>query len=102
MLLFCAGKYVKHRIDALDKDSLTYSYTLTEGDALLSNIEAITYEIKFQSTADGGCKGTNVSKYHPKPGAEIKEEEIKEGKEKAMAVYKVVEAYLIANPEAYA
>ncbi|XP_030975461.1 major allergen Pru ar 1-like [Quercus robur] len=95
-------KYVKHRTDALDEEKLTYSYTLIEGDDLLDKIESISYEMKFEPTPGGGCKGTNVSKYHPKPGVQINEEEVKAGKEKAMAIYKGVEAYLLANPNVYA
>ncbi|OAY27698.1 major allergen Pru ar 1 [Manihot esculenta] len=94
-------KYVKHRIDALDKEKMTYNYTLIEGDVLMDKIESIAYEIKFEATPDGGCKGTNVTKFHPKAGVEIKEEAVQEGKQKAMAVFKAVEAYLIANPQAY-
>jgi hypothetical protein len=95
-------KHLKHRIDAIDEEKLTYGYTLIEGDDLLDKFESISYEIKFESSPDGGAKCTNFSKYHPKPGAQINEEEIKAGKEKGMAVYRVVEAYLLANPEAYA
>ncbi|KAG6735845.1 hypothetical protein POTOM_061486 [Populus tomentosa] len=94
--------YAKHRIDAVDKDNLTHSYTAVEGVTLLDKFESIAYDIKFEATPEGGCKGTFVSKYFPKPGAEVKEEEIKEGKEKAAAVYKAVEAYVVANPQAYA
>ncbi|KAL3582997.1 hypothetical protein D5086_017329 [Populus alba] len=96
------SKYAKHRIDAVDKDNLTHSYTAVEGVTLLDKFESIAYDIKFEATPEGGCKGTFVSKYFPKPGAEVKEEEIKEGKEKAAAVYKAVEAYVVANPQAYA
>lgn len=81
---------------------MTYSYTMIEGSELMDKLESISYEIKFESSPEGGCKGTNTSKYYPKPGVMIKEEEIKAGKEKAMAVFKAVEAYLSANPEAYA
>ncbi|KAI4303180.1 hypothetical protein MLD38_038842 [Melastoma candidum] len=95
-------KYLKHRVDALDKEKLTYSYTMIEGAELADKIESISYEIKMEATPEGGCKGTNVSKYTPKPGVVITEEEIKEGKEKAAFVFKAVEAYLLANPEAYA
>ncbi|KDP27858.1 hypothetical protein JCGZ_18938 [Jatropha curcas] len=95
-------KHVKHRIDGLDTEKLTHSYTLIEGDALDDKNESIAFEIKFEATVDGGCKGTSVSKFHPKPGFEIKEDEVKKGKEKAAALFKAVEAYLIANPEAYA
>uniref|UniRef100_A0A5B7B3B5 Putative major allergen Pru ar 1 n=1 Tax=Davidia involucrata TaxID=16924 RepID=A0A5B7B3B5_DAVIN len=94
-------KYVKHRIDALDKDNMTYAYTLIEGDALMDKLESISYEIKLESSPDGGCIGKNTSKYHTKPGIEIKEEDIKSGKEKAAGVFKAVEAYLLANPDAY-
>ncbi|XP_027115953.1 major allergen Pru ar 1-like [Coffea eugenioides] len=95
-------KYVKHRIDAVDKENLTYAYTLIDGDALMDKLDSISYEMKFEPSPDGGCKGKNVSTYHTKPGVEIKEEEIKDGKEKAAGVFKLVEAYLLANPEAYA
>ncbi|XP_027121032.1 major allergen Pru ar 1-like [Coffea arabica] len=95
-------KYVKHRIDAVDKENLTYAYTLIDGDALMDKLDSISYEMKFEPSPDGGCKGKNVSTYHTKPGVEIKEEEIKDGKEKAAGVFKLVEGYLLANPEAYA
>lgn len=104
-MLICAGneiKYLKHRTDALDKEKMIYSYTLIEGDELVDRIEAINYEIKFQETPDGGCIGTKVTKYYVKAGTKIVEEDTKPGKEKAMAVFKAVEAYLLANPTAYA
>nr|CAN79556.1 hypothetical protein VITISV_025730 [Vitis vinifera] len=69
-------KYVKHRIDELDKEKMIYKYTLIEGDALMDKIEYISYEISFEASPDGGCKSKNVSVYHLKPGVEIKEEEI--------------------------
>jgi len=56
----------------------------------------------MEASPDGGCEGTNRSNYHPKPGTVISEDEIKAEKEKAMAVFKAAEAYLLANPEASA
>ncbi|CAA2962027.1 PR-10 type pathogenesis-related [Olea europaea subsp. europaea] len=94
-------KYVKHRIDALDKENMSYSYTLIEGDALMNILESITYEIKIESAPEGGSKVKNTSTYNTKPGVEIKEENVKAGKEKAAGVFKAVEAYLSANPDAY-
>ncbi|KAH7511425.1 hypothetical protein JRO89_XSUnG0203200 [Xanthoceras sorbifolium] len=95
-------KYLKNRVDALDKDKMMYAYTVIEGDALPDKVESISYEVKYEATPDGGCKGTNVSKYNLKPGAEIGEEQLKVAKAKAMAIFKFVEAYLLANPAAYA
>lgn len=94
--------FAKHRIDVLDKDNMIYVYTLVDDGEFMDKIESITYEMKLESTPDGGCKGKNISKYQPKPGVQIQEEQIKSGKEKAAGVFKAVEAYLQANPNAYA
>ncbi|XP_061369348.1 major allergen Pru ar 1-like [Gastrolobium bilobum] len=95
-------KHLKHRIDAIDKENLTYSYAVIEGDAVLEKVESVSHEIKFEPDTKGGCKVKNVSKYHPKAGVEIKEEDFKASREEGSAILKVVDAYLVANPEAYA
>ncbi|KAK2993269.1 hypothetical protein RJ640_001051 [Escallonia rubra] len=94
-------KSMKHRIDGLDKENFTYSYTLIEGDALMNEIESITYHLKIVPSADGGSICKNRSIYHTKGDAQVTEEQIKAGKEKAIGVFKVVESYLQANPETY-
>ncbi|XP_020238517.1 major allergen Pru ar 1 [Cajanus cajan] len=95
-------KSLKHRIDAIDQEKLTYSYAVIEGDAALEKVDAISHEIKFEATEKGGCKTKNVSKYQPKPGVDVKEEDFKAAREEGLALLKVVDAYLVANPEAYA
>ncbi|XP_050239865.1 major allergen Pru ar 1-like isoform X4 [Quercus robur] len=93
--------YVKHRIDEIDDVNFTYSYSLIEGDALTDIIEKISYEIKLVASPDGGSILKSTSKYHTKGDHEIKEEQIKAGKEKAAGLFKAVEGYLLANPDAY-
>ncbi|GFP83417.1 major allergen pru ar 1 [Phtheirospermum japonicum] len=93
-------KSVKHRVDAIDTENLSHSYSILEGDALMGVIESIAYHIKIVPTEDGGCVCKNTSIYHTKEGVEIDEEKIKEGKEKAMVMFKAIEAYLQANPDA--
>ena len=66
---------MKHRIDEIDNANFTYAYTLIEGDAISETLEKISYEIK--------------------------EDQIKAGKEKAGGLFKAVEGYLLTNPEAY-
>ncbi|XP_057809692.1 major allergen Pru ar 1-like [Salvia miltiorrhiza] len=95
-------KYMKHRIDGLDEAAMTYSYTLIEGDPLMDKLDKVAYETKMEASEDGGTKGKNGSTYYTKAGVEIKEEEIKAGKDKAAGLLKAVEAYLLANPEIYA
>ncbi|KAK6930227.1 Bet v I/Major latex protein [Dillenia turbinata] len=94
-------EYVKHKIEAIDKEKLTYAYTLIEGDALGDKLEKICYEVKFETGADGGSICKSSSKFYTKGDAELKEEEIKAGREKAMGLFKAVEAYLLANPDSY-
>ncbi|KAF7850363.1 hypothetical protein BT93_L5580 [Corymbia citriodora subsp. variegata] len=95
-------KYLKHRIDALDAENLVCKYTLIEADVVFDKIQSVAYEIKFEASSDGGCVCKMTSEYHTKAGVELKEEDIKQGKDKAMGLYKVVEEYLLANPSVYA
>ena len=105
LLFFCAAfpfKYVKHRIDEVDKDNFVCKYTMIEGDPLEDKLESIAYEVKFEATSDGGCLCKMTTKYNVIGGFEVKEEEIKEGRESSLGVCKVVEAYLLENPQVYA
>nr|XP_017224795.1 PREDICTED: major allergen Pru av 1-like [Daucus carota subsp. sativus] len=92
---------VKYHIDELSEDTYKYNYTLLEGDALVENLEKITYEVKFESSPSGGTISKVTSKYYTKGEFMLKEEDIKAGKEKVLSMYKVAEAYLIQNPDAY-
>ncbi|KAK4491591.1 hypothetical protein RD792_002345 [Penstemon davidsonii] len=94
-------KSLKYHIDELNEESLTYKYTLIEGDALVDKLEKITYEVKFEKTADGGSISKVTSKYYTVGDFMLKEEEVKAGKEKVIGMYKAVEAYLVQNPNAY-
>ena len=90
---------MKHRIDSLDKENFAFGYSVIEGDALMSTLEKIANEIKFESSPDGGCICKSTSKYYTIGEIEIKEEQIKAGKEKGMGMFKAVESYLLANPD---
>ncbi|XP_027164836.1 major allergen Pru ar 1-like [Coffea eugenioides] len=94
--------FLKYHIDELNEETYTYSYTLIEGDALSDKLEKITYEVKFEPTANGGTISKMTSKYYPKGDYVVNEEEVMAGKEKASGMYKAVEAFLLQNPEAYA
>ena len=92
---------MKHRIEELDKENFVCKYRMIEGDVLSEKLESIANEVKFEG-ADGGSICKMTSEYHTKEGFEIEEEEIKDGKAKAIGIYKVVEAYLLENPNVYA
>ncbi|XP_048129317.1 major allergen Pru ar 1-like [Rhodamnia argentea] len=91
-------KYTKHKIGALDVENLYCKYTLIESDIKFDEIDCIVLEVKFTS-ANGGCVWKVTSDYHVKEGAELKEDDIKQGKDMAMGLFKTVEEYLVANPD---
>ncbi|CAL8080366.1 unnamed protein product [Prunus armeniaca] len=93
--------YVKHKIDSIDKENHSYSYTLIEGDALGDNLEKISYETKLVASPSGGSVIKSTSHYHTKGDVEIKEEHVKAGKEKASNLFKLIETYLKGHPDAY-
>ncbi|KAL3506004.1 hypothetical protein ACH5RR_031386 [Cinchona calisaya] len=92
---------LKYQIDELNEETYTYNYTLIEGGALTDKLEKITYEVKFEPTPEGGSVSKVTSKYYTKDDFVLNEEEIKAGKEKVLGMYKVVEAYLLQNLDAY-
>ncbi|OWM79728.1 hypothetical protein CDL15_Pgr023140 [Punica granatum] len=78
---FAHGGHLKcfnHRIDSIDVEKLVCKYTFIESDLPLTRLSRWCTSL------------------------ELKEEDIKQGKDKAVGLYKVVEEYLAANPEAYA
>lgn len=88
---------MKQRVDAIDKDALTYTYSIIGGDILLDIIESIVNHFTIVSTPDGGSIVKNTTIYNTKGDAVIPEENIKDATEKSGLIFKAVEAYLLAN-----
>ncbi|XP_030463080.1 major strawberry allergen Fra a 1-3-like [Syzygium oleosum] len=91
-------KYTKHKIDALDAGSFYCKYTMIESDIKFDKIDCVVEEVKFVA-AGSGCVCKMTSEYHVQEGCELKEEDIKKGKDRAMGLYKAIEEYLVANPD---
>lgn len=92
---------MKHRVDELDKEDFSYKYSIIDGDALMGVLESISYEVKIDASPDGGSVCRTTSTYYTKGDIQITEEQIKRGKEKAIIMFRAVEAYLLANPDLY-
>ncbi|KAJ0092031.1 hypothetical protein Patl1_24970 [Pistacia atlantica] len=93
--------YMKHRIDMLDKENYMCKYTFIDSDILMDRLEYITYEVKFEGHGHGGCVCKITSEFKPKEGVDIKDIDIELGKDRAIGMYEVVEAYLIAHHHDY-
>jgi hypothetical protein len=92
---------LKQKVDEIDQTNFSYRYSVIEGDALSDKLEKINYEIKIVASPDGGSILKSISKYHTKGDHELKEEQIKAGKEKFSGIFKAVEGYLLAHPDEY-
>ncbi|EEF43031.1 Major allergen Pru ar, putative [Ricinus communis] len=92
-------KHAKHKIEAIDKDNLTFSHSVIEGDMLTNGLEKITYDVKFEQSSDGGCICKENSKYYTIGDFELNMEQLQAGKEKVLGMFKAVEAYILANPD---
>ena len=84
--------YAKLRIDEMDNANFTYGYSLMEGDALTGRPEKISYKFKLVASPEGGSILKSICKYLTKGDQEIKEEEIKAGKDNTARLFKAVEA----------
>ncbi|MFS7989954.1 putative START-like domain superfamily protein [Helianthus anomalus] len=78
------------------------SIEFIKGDGGARSIKQINFSGgKFEGSPDGGSISKMTTTIYPHGEFEIKEEELKVGKEKVLGLYKVVEAYLLKNPNAY-
>lgn len=94
-------KFLKQRIEVQDSENLVHSHTVIEGDALGDTLESIKYELKFEAAADGGTVVKRTTVYQTKGDVAVSEERVKAGNETALKLFKAVEAYVLANPDAY-
>ncbi|KAF9589225.1 hypothetical protein IFM89_020663 [Coptis chinensis] len=95
-------KYTKERVDFLDRENLEYKYTLIEGGQLGKKVEWVRTHITVESASDGGCVYKVSSEYKTLPGVEFPDEEIQFVKNRMAGMFKAVESYVLANPDAYA
>ena len=74
---------------------------MIEANVWKDAVEKVTYEHKFVATPEGGSICKRTSTYYIKGDAEINKDQIKDvyGK-KTAGLFKAVEAYFLANPDA--
>lgn len=91
---------MKHQIGGHDDKNFSYSYSLIEGGPLGDKLEKISYDNKFEAAANGGSICKSSMKFHTVGDYVITEDEIKAQIKGSETVYKAVEAYLLATPDA--
>ncbi|XP_058078791.1 pathogenesis-related protein 1-like [Magnolia sinica] len=93
--------YWKDRIDEIDNDKHLFKYSVIEGGLLGKKVKSTTFTLEFK----GGIEGGSICKFHGEfetvEGSVPKEDETKEMMGNMVGMFKAVEGYLVANPNAY-
>ncbi|GLJ10568.1 hypothetical protein SUGI_0130880 [Cryptomeria japonica] len=93
--------YVKEKVEEVDEEKLVYRYSHVEGGLLGKKVSSATYEFKYTPKAEGGCICSYVVHFDSLPGVPQDDEKVKEIKDMSTALFKKIEAYLLANPNLY-
>ncbi|KAJ6911910.1 major allergen Pru ar 1-like [Populus alba x Populus x berolinensis] len=91
---------VTFKIETIDEENFAYSFSLIESNVWMEGVEKVIFEHTFVPTPEGGSICKRTSNYYIKDGAEIKEDQIKKDGKKTEGLFKAVEAYFLANPDA--
>nr|ARX80137.1 pathogenesis-related protein 10 [Lilium regale] len=92
--------FVKERLDFVDHDKFEVKSTLIEGGLLTTTLDSASMHFKIDPTSSGGSLCKAALDFKPKPGVDAGDEATK-GNEHLAQVFKKVEAFLVANPDAY-
>ncbi|XP_026444803.1 major allergen Pru ar 1-like [Papaver somniferum] len=82
--------------------SIECNYTVIESDAFSNKVDHISNKIKFEIAHGGGCICKSKISYYLKAGAVLNEDELKVRRESSKGLYKIVQDYLVKNPDVYA
>ncbi|WP_146133170.1 pathogenesis-related BetVI family protein, partial [Acinetobacter baumannii] len=93
--------YVKESVDEVDEEKLVYRYSHVEGGMLGKKLASAKYEFKYTAKPDGGSVCSSVFHYDSLPGVPHDEGKAKEIKDMGTALFKKIEAHLLANPTLY-
>ncbi|KAK9136783.1 hypothetical protein Sjap_007377 [Stephania japonica] len=99
---FLPFKRASERVVELDKEKFVYTHSVLEGGKLGIKYKSLWRKITFEATPSGGSVCKLEGKIEELEGVEFNEEDENNSKEDGLATYKAVDAYLQANPDAYA
>ncbi|XP_027339034.1 pathogenesis-related protein 10 [Abrus precatorius] len=92
-------KYVLHRVDAIDEGAFVYNFSIIEGTGLAEPLEKVSYKSQLVDGPNGGTIRKVHVQFFTKGDATLSEEELTANKAKIEGLVKLVEGYLLANPD---
>lgn len=106
MRLFLAVKlpvnFVTGRVDVLDNEKHVFKFSVIEGGHLGVRLKSYSFEHKFEAASDGSTVGKVILEYETVDDTDLSEEEKGQIIGAVLGKMKLVEGFLLANPDAYA
>ena len=94
--------HLKERLEFVDEEKFEIKSSVLEGGNLGKEVESASTHFKFESSANGGTIVKVVATYKLLPGVQPSADETAKAKDAVTKHIKAAEAYLLANPTAYA
>ncbi|XP_068636287.1 major strawberry allergen Fra a 1.08-like [Aristolochia californica] len=94
-------RYWKHRVDTIDDENFVFLYSIIEGGLIGKKVKSTWFELKFEGNPDGTTSCKLLGEFDTL-GKTLPLEEEKEMMGGMVGMFKAVEGYLLANPNAYA
>lgn len=95
-------RYVKDRVEAMDKENYVFKYSIVEGGILGFKVNSYVAEVAFTSRSDGDCFAKLKIEYESLGDSLLNEEDVRNIKQGILTMVKAAERFLLANPNAYA
>lgn len=89
-------------MDAIDDQQRVFKYSVIEGGLIGKKVKSTSFELKFEPATDGGSVCKFNAEFESMEDGLPTEEVTKEIMGGMTGMFKALEGYLLANPEAYA
>ncbi|KAF7813499.1 putative START-like domain, Bet v I type allergen [Senna tora] len=84
-------------VEGVDEENFAYKYSIVQGSDFPEKVEKKTFEIKMLEAPDGGNVGKVTASIFYKGNVPPTDQELQPGEDYGFAVFKDIEAFLIAN-----
>ncbi|MED6124482.1 Pathoproteinsis- protein 10 [Stylosanthes scabra] len=92
-------KYVLHRVDEIDAEKFVYNFSIIGGTGLAETLEKVQFKSQLVEAPNGGSLRKVHVQFFTKGDANMSEDDLKAAQAKVEGLVKVVEAFLLANPD---
>lgn len=92
---------MKEKVDLIDEEKMVYGFSHVEGGVIGTKVAYTNFKIKITPKAGGGSISTTTVNYDTLPGVPYDEAKVEEIKAGSIALFRMLEEPLIANPTLY-